>query len=131
MSELTGGLYRVFLFLLPPRKPLLLQTMNSATPPHCFMFTFPPSLSWDGRFFCRGMRGLTPILRSSLSFFKGLSSHNGITVHKFEDPADYFGVELLSLLLFMFVMFLLFTLLRLRENYNECTCILLIYLIKQ
>ena len=54
-----------------------------------------------------------------------------MTAHKFEDPVDYFGVELLSLLLFLFDMFLLFTLLRLRENYSECTCILLIYLINQ
>ena len=49
-----GGLYRVSLFLLPPRKPLLLQTMNSATPPCCFMFTFPPSVGWDGHFFVGG-----------------------------------------------------------------------------
>ena len=65
---LPGGLYQVSLFLLPPGKPLLLQTMNSATPPHCFMFTFPPSVGQDGCFFCRGMRGLRPMLRPCLSF---------------------------------------------------------------
>ena len=55
-----------------------------------------------------------------------------MTAHKFEDPVDYFGMELLSLLLlFLFDMFLLFMLLQLSENYNECTCILLIYVINQ
>ena len=54
-----------------------------------------------------------------------------MTARKFEDPVDYFGMELLSLLLFLFDMFLLFTLLRLNKNYNECTCILLIYLINK
>ena len=68
MSELARGLYQVSLFLLPPGKPLLLQTMNSDTPPHCFMFTFPPSIGRDSHFFCRGMRGLRPMLRSCLSF---------------------------------------------------------------
>ena len=54
-----------------------------------------------------------------------------MTARNFKDPVDYFGTELLSLLLFLFDMFLLFTLLQLSENYNECTCILLIYLINQ
>ena len=120
------------LFLLPPGKPLLLQTMNSATPPHCFMFTFSPSIGQDSHFFCRVMRDLKPKLRHRLSFSRQLSSRNGMTALKFKDPVDYFGVELLSLLLlFLFDMFLLFMLLRLSKNYNECRCILLIYLINQ
>ena len=61
------GLYQVSLFPLPPGKPLL-QTINSATYPCCFMFTFPPSVGWDSHFFCRGMRGLRPTLRPHLSF---------------------------------------------------------------
>ena len=48
---------------------------------------------------------------------------------RFEDPVDYFGAELLSL--FLFDMLLMFAVLQLNENYNECTCILLIYLINQ
>ena len=131
MCELARGLYRVSLFLLPPGKPLLLQTMNSATPPHCYMFTFPPSLGRDGRFFFQGDEGPQTNAETPPQFFQQLSSRNGITARKFEDPVDYFGTELLLLSLFLFDMFLLFTLLQLRENYNECTCILLIYLIKQ
>ena len=38
-----------------------------------------------------------------------------MTAHNFKDPVDYFGMELLSLLLFLFHTFLLFMLLRLNE----------------
>lgn len=47
------------------------------------------------------------------------------------DSADYFVTELLSLLFSLVDIFSLFTLLWLSANYNECTCILLIYLTNQ
>ena len=51
-----------------------------------------------------------------------------MTACNFKDPVDYFGVESLLLLLFLFDMFLLFMLLQLSENYNECTNMYVFYL---